>query len=277
MDSTKGKEGGFLVRAISTNRPRLETRSLYAEYGEISALKDISLQVAPGEILGVIGPNGAGKSTLIRVLSGILRAAKGEVLLDNQNITQYTPNQRARLIAVVPQARQLGGAFTVEQTVLLGRTAHLGFLGRASTKDKDRVDWAMEQTRVKSIAKRHLAEISGGEQQRVLLARAMAQETPVLLLDEPTNHLDLRYQVNLLELLKELVVSQKLSVIMAMHDLNQVSGTADRVALLVNGKLHCIGKPSHVLTPSNIQDAYQTQVNTIRLPDSNRLIIYPVS
>ncbi len=255
----------------------LDIRSLSAAYGEIIALDRVSLSINRGEILGLIGPNGAGKSTLIRVLSGILKAKSGEVLLNNLNITSYTPSQRARVLAVVPQARQLGGAFSVEQAVLLGRTAYLGFLGKPSKLDLEKTYWAMEQTDVIHLSRRTLAEISGGEQQRVLLARALAQDTPVLLLDEPTSHLDLRYQVNLLTLLKSLVKKQNLTVLMAMHDLNQVSGTADRVALLVDGCLHSTGTPEDVLTPENIKETYQTQVEIFNHPRTGKHFIIPVT
>lgn len=255
----------------------LDIRSLSAAYGDIIALNRVSLSINRGEILGLIGPNGAGKSTLIRVLSGILKAKSGEVLLNNLNITSYTPSQRARVLAVVPQARQLGGAFSVEQAVLLGRTAYLGFLGKPSKLDLEKTYWAMEQTDVIHLSRRTLAEISGGEQQRVLLARALAQDTPVLLLDEPTSHLDLRYQVNLLTLLKSLVKKQNLTVLMAMHDLNQVSGTADRVALLVDGCLHSTGTPEDVLTPENIKETYQTQVEIFNHPRTGKHFIIPVT
>jgi len=264
------------VRSGNQGNPVLDIRSLSAAYGEVTALDRVSISVNRGEILGLIGPNGAGKSTLIRVVSGILKAKAGEVLLNKQNITSYTPSQRARVLAVVPQARQLGGAFSVEQAVLLGRTAYLGFLGKPSKLDLEKTYWAMKQTEVTHLSERKLAEISGGEQQRVLLARALAQDTPVLLLDEPTNHLDLKYQVNLLTLLKSLVNKQNLTVLMAMHDLNQVSGTADRVALLVDGCLHSIGKPEEVLTPDNINETYQTKVESFNHPRTGKHYIFPM-
>ena len=257
------------------NAPVLSIRELSASYGEVNALNEVSLEVNKGEIFGIVGPNGAGKSTLIKVLSGVLRATAGIALINDQEITSLSPIQRARALAVVPQARQLGGAFSVEQAVLLGRTAYLGFLGKPRPTDLEKVNWAMEQTAVDSLADRKLAEISGGEQQRVLLARALAQDTPVLLLDEPTNHLDLRYQVNLLKLLKSLVQQENLTVLMAMHDLNQVSGIVDRVALLVDGCLQAVGRPEQVLTPENINKAYQTEVVTITHPSTRRHYIFP--
>lgn len=253
----------------------LRIDSLSASYGDTPALKDITLAVRRGEIVGLIGPNGAGKSSLIKVVSGILHPASGEVLVDGTSIKSLSPAERARMVAVVPQAHQLGGAFSVRQTVLLGRTAYLGFLGKPGVRDLEIVEWAMQQTSVDSLADRKLAEISGGEQQRVLLARALAQNSRVLLLDEPTNHLDLKYQVDLLNLLKRLVSQQELSVLMAMHDLNQVSGVVDRVAILVGGVLQCVGRPQEVLTPDFIQQAYQVEVETFTHPGTNRHYLFP--
>ncbi len=259
----------------NTTPPVLQIRSLFANYGDVKALKDINLDVQKGEIVGLVGPNGAGKTTMIKVLSGILSPSGGEVLINQKDINSYTASQRARALAVVPQARQLGGAFSVEQAVLLGRTAYLGFLGKPGKEDLLKTAWAMEKTGVDALADRKLAEISGGEQQRVLLARALAQDTPALLLDEPTNHLDLRYQVNLLKLVKRLVLEEGLSVLMAMHDLNQVSGIADRVMLLANGKMMALGTPEAVLTPENIQNVYQTEIETYTHPKTNKHMIFP--
>ena len=257
--------------------PILKTDRLSVNYGEVQALDRVTLGVHSGEILALIGPNGAGKSTLIRVVSGVLKPSGGEVYWQGEKITRFSPGQRARRLAVVPQARQLGGSFSVKQTVLLGRTAYLGMMGKAGKKDLERVEWAMVETCIDHLADRKLAEISGGEQQRVLLARALAQDTPVLLLDEPTSHLDLGYQVSLLSLVKSLVRDQQLAVMMAMHDLNQVAGIADRVALLVDGKLLDVGLPEEVLTPENIREAYRTRVEVIDHPRTGAPFIVPES
>lgn len=257
------------------SNPVLRIQSLSASYGDSEALHDITLTVRPGEIMGLIGPNGAGKSSLIKVISGVLRADSGDVLVGGKSIKSLSPAERARMVAVVPQAHQLGGAFTVRRTVLLGRTAYLGFLGNPEEQDLEIVDWAMKETSVAFLAERKLAEISGGEQQRVLLARALAQKSSVLLLDEPTNHLDLKYQVDLLRLLRILVREQGLSVMMAMHDLNQVSGVVDRVAMLVGGVLQCVGKPEEVLTPEFIHQAYQIEVETFTHPGSGKHYLFP--
>jgi iron complex transport system ATP-binding protein len=253
----------------------LHIQDISAKYGNTQALDCISLDVHRGEIVGLVGPNGAGKSTLIKVLSGVLTATGGTAVIDGEQITSLGPTERARKIAVVPQARQLGGAFSVHQAVLLGRTAYLGFLGKPGEKDLEIVNWAMKVTAVDELADRKLAEISGGEQQRVLLARALAQNARVLLLDEPTNHLDLKYQTSLLSLLRDLVKNENLTVLMAMHDLNQVSGFVDRVALLVDGRLMSAGAPDEVLTPENIRKAYQTEVEIFVHPQTGKHYLIP--
>jgi len=244
-------------------------------YGKKRALSKITLKVEPGEIVAMVGPNGAGKSTLIRAISGILPIKTGYVRFGDQKITALTYAARARILGVVPQARQLGGAFTVEQTVMLGRTAYMGWLGKASNDDIAAVRWAMEQTSVLDLAQRKNAELSGGEQQRVLLARALAQKTPVLLLDEPTNHLDLQYQISFLKLLRELTGQESLAVLMAMHDLNQVATYADRVIFLVSGEILALGEPEDVLTVENIISAYNVPVEIIRHPKYGTPLILP--
>ena len=240
-----------------------------------TALQDVSLEVDSGEILALIGPNGAGKTTLMRAVSGVLPARSGEVLVSGTDIRHLSISQRARLLAVVPQARQMGGAYTVEQAVMMGRTAYMSWLGRYSQSDLDAVQLALQQTGLVEFAGRSIASLSGGEQQRVLLARALAQATPVLLLDEPTNHLDLHHQVSLLALVRQLALEKKLAVMVAMHDLNQAASFADRVALLVDGRLHSIGKPQQVITPENIQTAYHTTVEILPHPRTGKPVIFP--
>lgn len=268
MDSASRQAGGLLVAM-------LKTESISIAYGPNIVVQDVSLEVAPGEILALIGPNGAGKTTLVRAVSGTVPIISGRVCVDGQDLSQFTTSQRARLLAVVPQARQLGGAYTVEQAVMMGRTAYMSWLGRESESDKAAVHLALHQANLEDFAHRSIAQLSGGEQQRVLLARALAQSTPVLLLDEPTNHLDLQHQTNLLSLVKNLAQKKQLSVMMAMHDLNLVSFFADKVALLVNGRLICYGTPQKVIQADFISEAYQTPVEIVSHPITGVPIIFP--
>ncbi len=253
----------------------LEIESLTVKYGEKTALQSVSLKVAPGELLALIGPNGAGKTSLIRAASGVLKSQTGVVRVQGKDIRQLSPADRARLLAVVPQARNLPETFTVWQTVMLGRTPYLSWLGNPGATDRARVEWALQRTGALELAGRLVGELSGGEQQRVLLARALAQDTPILLLDEPTTHLDLRHQSGLLSLVKELAGERGLAVLMALHDLNLAAIYADRVALLVGGRLQAIGAPAEVLTPNRLSEAYGVPVEVIRHPEYGTPLVLP--
>ncbi len=253
----------------------LEVESLRIAYGPRLVLKDISFNVSAGEILGVIGPNGAGKTTLIRALSGVIPPVSGQIRVSGDYLAALKPNERARRVAVVPQARNLPPAFTGWELVLLGRTPHLNWLGQVTPKDEARVRQALIRADALDLADRRLGELSGGEQQRLLLARAMAQEAPLLLLDEPTAHLDLQYQVSLLEQVSDLARREQLAVVVALHDLNLVSRYADRVALLVEGELRGLGAPAQVLRPDLLEQAYRIPLQVLRSPESGRQVILP--
>jgi len=253
----------------------LKIDALTVAYSKKVVLRNVSFDISPGQILALIGPNGAGKSTLIRAATGVVPIISGGVSVNGIDVTKLPSKQSARILAVVPQARQLGGAFSVEQAVMMGRTPYLNWLGQASESDKAAVRLALEQTRLETFAGRQIAKLSGGEQQRVLLARALAQSTPVLLLDEPTNHLDLQHQTNYLSIIKRLAKEKQLIVLMAMHDLNLVSFFADKVALLVEGDLKGLGSPQEVIRAETISAAYNTPVEIIAHPVTSSPIIFP--
>ena len=253
----------------------LKIDALTVAYGDKVVLRDVSIEVPPGETLALIGPNGAGKSTLIRATSGVMPIVSGRVSVDGRDLAGLSHSQRAKILAVVPQARQLGGAFSVEQAVMMGRTPYLNWLGQESAADRAAVRLALEQTSLEPFADRQIAKLSGGEQQRVLLARALAQTTPVLLLDEPTNHLDLQHQTHLLSLVKRLAQENQLAVLMALHDLNLVSFYADKVALIVDGELKCLGAPTEVIRAEQISAAYHTPVEVVPHPATGAPIIFP--
>ena len=268
MDSAAGQARGILVAMLKID-------SLSVAYGDRVVLENVSFEVLPGEILALIGPNGAGKSTLIRAASGVVPTIFGRVSVNGDDLTGMSHSQRAKILAVVPQARQMGGAYSVKQAVMMGRTPYLNWLGQEGEADKTAVQIALEQTSLDTFADRQIAKLSGGEQQRVLLARALAQETPVMLLDEPTNHLDLQHQTNLLSLVKNLAKQKQLAVLMALHDLNLVSFYADKVALIVNGELKCLGTPAEVIRTEHISAAFRTPVDVVSHPVTGALIIFP--
>lgn len=253
----------------------LQVQSLSVKYGERPILKGISFDVAPGSILGIIGPNGAGKTTLIRSLSGVLPLESGSVRVAGDDLLALKPAERARRVAVVPQARNLPPAFSGWELVLLGRTPHLNWLGQTCPSDEAVVLEALERACALDLAERRLGELSGGEQQRLLLARALAQQAPLLLLDEPTTHLDLQYQISLLDRVRDLARKDGLTVVVALHDLNLVSRYADRVALVVNGELRAHGSPEEVLQPELLAQVYQLPLQVIHGAASGRPVILP--
>ncbi len=253
----------------------LEIKNLSISYDAKRVLTGVSMTLSPGQILALIGPNGTGKSTLIRALAGIVPAETGSILVDRQDITRLGSMERARLMAFVPQALQLPPAFTAWDTVLLGRTPHLNWLGQVSAKDEEIARRAMERTNTGALAGRRVGELSGGEQQRILLARALAQSTPILVMDEPTAHLDLQYQISLLDEVRSLARQERLAVLIALHDLNLVSRYADRVALLLDGRLQALGSPSEVLTPPLLSRAYKVPLQVLQL-SANQSVIAPI-
>ncbi len=254
----------------------LEIQNLSVSYGEHRVLSGVNLTLAPGQILALIGPNGTGKSTLIRTLAGIVPQQGGSIRVDGHDIGKLDSMARARLMAFVPQALQLPPAFTAWETVLLGRTPHLNWLGQVSAQDETIARRAMARTKTSALAARRVGELSGGEQQRILLARALAQDTPILIMDEPTAHLDLQYQISLLDEVRSLARQERLAVMVALHDLNLVSRYADRVALLLDGRLQASGAPADVLTPSLLSRAYKVPLQVLQVSAGSPAVIAPI-
>jgi iron complex transport system ATP-binding protein len=244
----------------------LELLNASLGYPEHPVLHQVSLRVDPGEVLAVVGPNGVGKSTLIKAASGALPPLSGEVRINGQDLRSLRPAARARLVSVVPQATDLPGNFLALDVVLMGRTPYLRWLENEGALDWEAARLAMERTELAELAERPVGELSGGEQQRVLIARALAQQAPVMLLDEPTAHLDLRHQDQVLRLVRELARERSLAVLLALHDLNLVARFADRVALLSNGGVCALGKPEEVLTPDGLAEVYGMRIHVMPHP-----------
>ena len=253
----------------------LSIEGMSVDYDARPVLHNVSLKATSGEVLALIGPNGAGKSTLIRAVSGIIPVREGSVRTNGNDFHAMSAIQRARYLAVVPQAPTLPPAFSVWETVLIGRTPYLGFLGQASAADEALARQALERVSAIHLAERRVGELSGGEVQRVMLARALCQSAPILLLDEPTAHLDLQYQVALLSLVRELARLEKLAVLVAMHDLNLAARFADRVALMVAGEIRAVGTPAEVLTAERISQAYCLPVVVMENPMGGTPLVLP--
>ena len=236
---------------------RLQIRNLRFSYGSTEILRDINMGLNPSEVLGIVGPNGTGKSTLLRCIDRIL-IPEGEVLLDGQEISGMSRVEIAKRIGYVPQS--MTGVFpaTVFDMVLLGRRPHLSW--RSSEEDMDKVLEMLDLMDIKDLAMRNFNETSGGQQQKVLIARALAQDVDILLLDEPTSNLDIKHQLEVMEILTELSKTKGISVMMAIHDLNLASRYSDRIIMLNGGGIRDEGDPASVLTAENIRSVYGVDV-----------------
>lgn len=240
----------------------IETERLHGGYGETPVLRNIHFQVEKGEFFAILGPNGSGKSTLFKLLTGVLPAQSGFVRLAGRRLEEYSAVDRARIIAVLAQEEQVSFDFTVREIVLLGRYPHQqGWFKTVSAEDERVAEEAMSLTKVAAFRDTPFAELSGGEKQRVLLAKALAQEPQVLLLDEPTNHLDMRHTFDILSLLKQWQASRQLTVLAILHDLNVASLYADRVALLHEGQLVEVGDVSLLKNERQLERVYGVQVH----------------
>ena len=233
---------------------KLKIKDVVFAYSSVPVLKDICMELVPPEVLGVVGPNGSGKSTLIRCIDNILKPQRGSILLDGQEIRKMSRMEIARQIGYVPQSSPHVFPATVFDTVLMGRRPHASW--RSSDEDVDKVVGVLELLGLADFALRDFGELSGGEQQKVLLARALAQEADVLLLDEPTSNLDIRHQLEVMDIIRNLVRERGLSAIMAIHDLNLASRYTDRVIMLNGGEIFDAGDPVSVFTAANIAHVY---------------------
>ena len=235
-------------------------------YGKRTVLHNISLEASPGEMLGVIGPNGSGKSTLIKGMTRLIPHASGQIFIDGQNIDDMSRGNLAKLMAIVPQNAILPELFTAFEVVLMGRTPHLGLFRYETEKDLAIVRRAMEITQTTAFAERRIGELSGGERQRLTVARALAQEPKIILLDEPTAHLDINYQIETLDLIRQLCLEQKLIAVTALHDLNLAAQYCDRLVMLCNGRIHCHGVPESVIKAQTIREVYGVEVHVYPSP-----------
>lgn len=241
-------------------------------YGEVSALAEVSAQVPAGEWLAIIGPNGAGKSTLLRSVASLLRH-QGTITVAGQEVTRLGRRRLAQLIAYVPQAPVLPPEMTVADYVLLGRTPHIGYLRMETAADRRVCADLLARLALTAMAGRQLATLSGGELQRLVLARALAQEAPVLLLDEPTSALDLGRRVDALELVDGLRRERSLTVLSAVHDLTLAGQFADRLLLLSGGRVAAAGGPAEVLREDVLAPHFGAAVQVISTPAGERIVI----
>lgn len=246
-------------------------------YGSQFVLRNLSFAVPQGEMFIVIGPNGAGKTTLIKLMVAILKIQAGQIEIMQTPIGSYSQKRLAKALAYVPQGLPVGFPFTVEETVLLGRAPHQKVLGLASENDLAIAQQAMAFTEVTHLARRKLDQISGGEQQRVLIARALCQQPQVILLDEPTASLDLSHQIRIMDLMENLKTERGVTVVMVSHDVNLAAMYGDQLLLLKAGEIVCMGSPDAVLNFQTLEETYGCKllVDTSPLGNLPRVTLVP--
>ncbi|NJB68114.1 iron complex transport system ATP-binding protein [Desulfobaculum xiamenense] len=254
----------------------IRARDLRFAYNGTPVLDGVSLDVPGGSLFTIIGPNGSGKSTLLRLLAGLLRPGAGRVLLGERDMARMTRSARARAIAMVPQTIPDSFPFTVEQTVLMARSARGGLLGIETAADREAARLAMRYTGIENLASRTLDRLSGGERQRAFIARAVCQETPIMILDEPTAALDYAHQTQVMDLLSRLARERGTTVVLVSHDLNLASLYADTLVLLASGRVVRSGAPEDVLRPEVLEPAYGCRLLIDTAPDTGRPRIIPL-
>jgi len=249
----------------------LELRGLSVDIAGRRIVSGISLRVADGQFAGLIGPNGSGKSTILKAIYRVHRPVDGSVLVNGTDLHRMRPKMAARRVAVVAQENPMDFGFTVREMVMIGRTPHKGPFDRDNDNDQTIIQDAMQRTGCADLGGRSFQSLSGGEKQRVLIARALAQGADHLILDEPTSHLDIRYQISVLELVAGLGVT----VLAALHDLNLAALFCDTVHVLSDGSLIAGGSPAEVITPGIARAAYGADVLIIDHPDTGTPQLLP--
>ena len=248
----------------------LELKRVSAGYGRTTAITDIDLTVRSGEVIGLIGPNGSGKSTLLKCVANIVRPRAGSVVVDGRDLREIPARQVARRIAYIPQAAGAATHLTVLDAVELGRAPHAGIILRE--RDREQVREVLRIMKLERFAFRRLGELSGGERQLVLIARALVQEAELILLDEPTSALDLRHQLEVSDLISTFRRERGMAFIVAMHDLNLVQRFADRMHVLSRGKTAAAGPPGTTLTAAVLRSVYEVHAEVRRHGDTVQVI-----
>lgn len=242
----------------------LHTHKAELGYGDHCVINRISIAIAAKKVTALVGPNGCGKSTLLKGLAGLLPARAGEIYLEERLIGHWRRQQLALKVAFLPQQPLVPEGIKVRQLVALGRFPHQGIFQRGSVKDHEVIQWAMAKTGVSDFADRAVAELSGGEQQRVWIAMAIAQQTPILLLDEPTTYLDWGHQLEVLELLQQLNRDEGLTVVMSLHDLNQAAHFSHHIIAMQQGALVAEGAPQTVLSTAFLRTVFRVDAEVLQ-------------
>jgi len=241
--------------------PLLNVDKLSAGYQNGFVIEDISFSLQPGEFVSVLGRNGSGKSTLIKALQGLLRNVRGKVEVGSHNVFVMSPKKLAQQVSYVPQISSLPFQFSVEEMIHMGRYVHQRRFSGPSTGDRDAVQEVMELTGIGHLRKKKIAHLSGGEQQRVFIARALAQNTPLLFLDEPSSHLDISYQIEIYRILKKLQLEKGKTVLSTEHNINLAIPYSQRLLLMKEGRIFAQGSPDKLITKATIRQVFGADVD----------------
>lgn len=253
-------------------KPAMEVRGLSFSYGKNRVLKDVSLKIEEGKITTIMGANGCGKSTLFSLMTKNLYSGKGNIYLRGKNIQNLNLKEFARKVSIVQQYNSSSDDITVERLVSFGRTPHRKPMQGKSEEDERLIQWAMEVTGILEYRDREVSRLSGGQRQRVWIAMALAQNTKILFLDEPTTYLDIRYQIEILELVKKLNEEYGITIIMVLHDINQAIYFSDEIIGLKDGKVIVEGDPDEVISTESIRQMYGIELEVTQV-DGRKFVL----
>ncbi|MBS3819514.1 ABC transporter ATP-binding protein [bacterium] len=239
----------------------LEVENLCAGYENGYVINEIEFSLHRGEFISILGPNGSGKSTLLKALQGLLTNASGEITMEGQKLLTLSPREIAKKIAYVPQIFPLSFEFDVQEIIMMGRYIHQGRFGGITREDRKIIQEVMELTKISHLKDKKIAHLSGGESQRVFIARALAQDTPVLFLDEPSSHLDISYQIEIYHILRDLQQEKGKTVLSTEHNLNLAIPYSQNIMFLKEGKIHSQGPPEKLVTKQTIREVFDAEVD----------------
>jgi iron complex transport system ATP-binding protein len=251
---------------------KLQAKDMDFGYNSSKILQNVNFEIAPSKLVTIVGPNGSGKSTLIKCIDRILAPQGGSILIDRKDVTRMTRMDMAKYLSYVPQSSVRIFPTNVFDTILMGRRPHIGWLG--SEGDEDKVWEVLRLLDIERLAMSNFSELSGGQQQKVLIARALVQEAEVMLLDEPTSNLDIWHQLDVMNIIRDVVKKKEITAIMALHDLNLASYYSDRIIMMNRGKIIAAGDPQSVITEENIAKVYRVEAAVRSLSD--RPVIMPL-
>ncbi|WP_270647126.1 ABC transporter ATP-binding protein [Paeniclostridium hominis] len=254
----------------------ISCENLKVGYEERVIIDNLSLSIKKGEVVSIIGPNGCGKSTLLKSLSRMIKPISGDIYIQNENIKSLKSKTISQKVCLLSQHNDAPGDLTVEELVYFGRIPHKKWYESKSKSDEELVNWAIENTGLTRYKNTPISSLSGGERQRAYIAQALCQKPDVLLLDEPTTYLDISYQLELMELVREINEKLNITIVMVLHELNQASKYSDRLVIMKSGEIVSDGSPKEIINKETIKKVYNIDCDIDNDPISNKPRIHPI-